>query len=110
MSHRIEFKLSMPGSPSWNGKWSGEGKNFAIVLELTDAELERLFDLAPDDVDLTAYRRIWTHGWSDGWIAQITARVVPVGEELKQSDGFNGYDWMIDNILTKGTPYGEATS
>lgn len=108
--HRVEFKLSMPGRASWNGGWSGEGKNYAIVRDLPDEDLARLFDLAPDGVDLTKCRRIWTHRWSDGWLAQVSARVVPPGEELKRSDGFHGYDWMIDNILAKGDPHGEVTS
>jgi len=105
--HRVEFKLSMPGRSSWNGGWSGEGKNYAVVRDLSDADLARLFDLAPSGVDLTQCRRIWTHRWSDGWVAQVAARVVPVDEELPKSDGFNGYDWMIDNILQKGDPHGD---
>lgn len=24
----IKFKLSMPNSPSWDGKWSGRDKNY----------------------------------------------------------------------------------
>lgn len=110
LKHRVEFKLSMPGRASWNGGWSGEGKNFAIVRDLSDEDLAKLFDLAPGGVDLTKCVRIWTHRWSDGWFAQIRARVVPSGEELAKSDGFHGYDWMIDNILANGDPHGEVTS
>lgn len=108
--HRVEFKLSMPGRSSWNGGWSGEGRNYLVVRELSDEDLARLFDIAPDGVDLTKCRRIWTHRWSDGWLAQIAARVVPFDEELPRSDGFHGCAWMIDNILAKGDPHGEVTS
>lgn len=108
--HRVEFKLSMPGRSSWNGGWSGDDRNYAIVLDLAGDELARLFDLPPGGIDLANCRRIWTHRWSDGWIAQVSARVVPDGEELPESDGFNGYDWMISNILAKGDPHGEVTS
>lgn len=107
---RVEFKLKMPGRASWNGGWSGEGKNYSIVRQLDDAQIIQLFDLVPDGVDHAKALRAWTHRWSDGWIAEVTARAVPVGEELPRSDGFNGYDWMIDNILSRGTPYGEVTS
>ncbi len=109
-SQIVEFKLSMPGRSSWNGGWSGEGKNYAVVRDLSAQDLARLFDLAPEGTDLTKCRRVWTHGWSDGWIAEVTARVVPSGEDLAQSDGFHGYDWMIENILRTGSPYSEVTS
>jgi hypothetical protein len=108
--HRVEFKLSMPGRSSWDGGWSGEGKNYAVVRELSDEDLARLFDGVSKDTKLVECRRIWTHRWSDGWIAKVTAHLVSVGEELAKSDGFNGYDWMIDNILRTGSPYGEVTS
>ena len=68
--YRVEFKLSMPRRSSWDGGWSGEGKNFAIVRELPSADLVKLFE-PPDGVALATYRRVWTHRWSDGWIAQI---------------------------------------
>ena len=107
--YQVEFQLTMPSRASWNGGWSGEDRNYSIVRELEGDALAKLFDLAPN-FDLSKCRRIWTHRWSDGWVAQISARVVPVGEELPKSDGFHGYDWMIENILTKGSPYGEVTS
>jgi hypothetical protein len=100
----------MPNRASWNGGWSGEDRNYSIERELSDAKLCKLFDLAPEGFDLSKCRHIWTHRWSDGWVAQVSARVVPANEELPKSDGFNGYEWMIDNILTTGSPYGEATS
>lgn len=109
-SYRVEFKLSMPGRSSWNGGWSGEGRNYAVVRDLSDGDLARLFDVAPDGIYVAQCRRSWTHRWSDGWIAQVAVRVVPIGEELKKSDGFHGYEWMVDNILRKGDPHAEVTS
>jgi hypothetical protein len=110
MSYRIEFRLSMPGRSSWDGKWSGEGRNYSLVRELADEDLAKLFGLAPENFDLSKCRSSWTHRWSDGWLAEVSARVVPIKEELPKSDGFNGYDWMVDNILRNGSPYGEVTS
>lgn len=101
--YRVEFKLSMPGRASWNGGWSGEGKNYSIVKQMTDDGLARLGLEASGT-------RSWTHRWSDGWVAEVSARVVPADETLPKSDGFCGYDWMIENILRKGSPYGEVTS
>jgi hypothetical protein len=109
--HLVEFRLSMPGDlPSWNGKWSGAKMNYFVVRELSDEALSRLFDIASGRFDLTKCRRIWTHRWNDGWAAQVSARVLSADEELPESDGFNGYDWMVDNILQKGDPHGEVTS
>ena len=100
----------MPNRPSWDGGWSGEGRNYSALRELSDEQLAKLFDLAPEGFDLSKCRHIWTHRWSDGWVAQVSVRVVPAGEELPKSDGFHGYDWMIDNILANGSPYSEVTS
>jgi hypothetical protein len=107
---RVEFKLSMPSRSSWDGRWSGDGKNYAVMRELSDEDLARLFDLASENIDSATCCRVWRHRWSDGWIAEVAARVMPIGEELKKSDGFKGYDWMIDNILRTGSPYSEVTS
>jgi hypothetical protein len=108
--YRVEFRLSMPGRSSWNGGWSGEGKNYAVARELTSDQITKLFDLASEAFDISKCRSSWTHRWSDGWMAEVSARVVPAGEEPCKSDGFNGYEWMIDNILATGSPYGEVTS
>jgi hypothetical protein len=94
---RIEFRLSMPNRGSWNGEWSGAGRNYSIVRNLTDAKAEAL--LGP------AGAASWCHCWTDGWTASVSARVVPKGERLRKSDGFSGYDWMVRNILDHGCTY-----
>lgn len=106
MTHVVEFKLSMPGRSSWDNRWSGDGKNYVIRRDLSCEDLARLFDLARPlaGIDPTKCRRIWTHRWSDGWCAQVAARVVPDDEMFAKSDGFCGYDWMVENILGKGDP------
>jgi len=109
-SHRVEFRLSMPSRASWDGGWSGEGKHYAVVRELSDEDLARLFDRTPGGADLVECRRSWTHRWSDGWVAEVSARIMPAGEELAKSDGFHSYEWMIDNLLRTGSPYSEVTS
>ena len=91
---RIEFRLSMPGRASWDGKWSGAGKHYAIARTMTDENADKLMR--------GAVERSWNHHWPDGWTAEVTARVVPPGERLKKSAGFCGYDWMVANILDHG--------
>ena len=94
---RVEFKLSMPGRNSWNGRWSGEERNYTIVKSLRDSVA----------LDLLGERgsQSWSYAWKDGWCANVRARIVMPGERLKKSDGFCGYDWMIDSILQYGRIY-----
>ena len=100
MSVRIEFRLNMPGRASWNGRWSGEGKNYTIVKRLGVRDVARLFGEGKRD------RASWSHRWSDGWCAVVEARIVHPGERIKKSDGFSGYDWMVSNIIS----YGKTTA
>lgn len=104
--HRVEFRLSMPDRASWDGEWSGSDRNYAVVRELSDEQLGKLFDHAPRGFDLSRCRNIWTYRFPGGWAAQVSARVVLLDEELPRSDGFSGYEWMIDNILATGSPCG----
>ena len=87
---RIEFKLTMPNRGSWNGKWSGEDRNYTRLREVNDEQGAQLDG------------RSWSYGWSDGWRAEVSARIVIAGEILKPSHGFQGYDWMIASILQYG--------
>jgi len=91
---RIEFRLSMPNVGSWNGRWSGEGRNYSIVRKLTDKKCAEL--------EIGENGNSWYHSWNDGWGASVRARIVPSGERLKRSDGFCGYDWMVSNIIMFG--------
>lgn len=96
---RIEFRLSMPNVGSWNGKWSGQGRNYVLYQNLSDAKCEELA--------IGAEGRRWYHRWDDGWGAGINARVMDKGERKPKSDGFCGYEWMVDNILSHNSPYGK---
>lgn len=84
---RVEFKLGMPGRASWDGKWTGDASNFTITREIADDQANKLDG------------RSWSYGWSDGWRAEVNARVVNAGEKQKPSHGFNDYDWMVESIL-----------
>ena len=37
-------QLTMPGRPSWDGKWSGDNSNFTIVREVDGAVAAKLDD------------------------------------------------------------------
>lgn len=97
-SVRVEFRLSMPGRASWNGRWSGEDKNYTIVRTLTASQAALLFRAAHGYSQPASF----FHRWSDGWCAEVSARILRAGERPKKSDGFHGYDWMVDNIIAHG--------
>lgn len=92
---RVEFTLSMPGRASWDGRWSGEDQRFAVVRTVSDLKAR----------ELTAGPAYWNHAWNDGWCAAVSARIMQPGERRKKSAGFNGYEWMVDNIIDHGTTY-----
>lgn len=91
MSERVEFLLSMPNVGSWNGKWSGASRRYAIKRNLTNKYLEKM--TLPNS---------WYHSFGDGWAASVSARIMEPGERFRKSDGFCGYDWMVDNIVWYG--------
>lgn len=93
----VSFELSMPGSPSWNGKWPGEGRLYARIKNVgtskkARAKWEKL-------IGRHSYR------WSDGWCACVTVREVTSAAARKlrkDSLGLQGYDWMIDALARYG--------
>lgn len=92
---RVEFKLHMPRRGSWDNRWSGEGKNYTLTRDVDDVAAEKLDG------------RVWAYCWTDGWCAEVTARVVPDGEKQRPSQGFHGYSWMVDSILRHDKIYAD---
>ena len=95
----LAFKLSMPGVASWNGRWSGEGREYVIVRSLgrskaAGAHEAKILAGAP-----------YGYGFGDGWFASVSVREVDPTEARKlrrTSAGFCGYDWMVDSIIDHG--------
>lgn len=85
----------MPGRSSWNGKWSGDKKRLALLRELDAAEAAGLDG------------RTWSYRWPDGWRAEVTARTHREEEPFKRSEGFLGYEWMIESILRYNQIYAD---
>ena len=88
---RVEFRLLMPRVGSWNGRWSGEDNNYLKYKKLNKETMAFL------GLDIER-KKLWRYSWNDGWGASIVARVMNVGERKQKSDGFCGYEWMIDQI------------
>ena len=85
------FRLSMPNVSSWNGRWSGEGREYTKLVDERQAKHE--------------LKGSYYYDFGDGWGARIDVTTVTGGEVAKirkRSDGFCGYDWMVDSILRHG--------
>lgn len=93
------FELSMPQNNSWNGKWSGGGRYYAIVRNL--GKTKKAIEKAKSILKTKTYY----HHFGDGWVAGIQAREVDANEAAKcrrKSKGFWGYNWMVDSIIRDG--------
>jgi len=79
----------MPSRGSWDGKWSGEGKPYVVVRTMTTPpKLSR-----------------YSYDFGDGWAATVVVREVtsPAARKLRRDSlGFNGYDWMVEEIVKYG--------
>jgi hypothetical protein len=95
----ICFELSMPSNNAWNGRWSGEGRCYARIKNLgrtKKAEAKAAKILAEGS---------YYYNFGDGWAARVSVREVSASEAAKirrKSQGFCGYDWMIDSIIRDG--------
>jgi len=89
---RVEFRLSMPGSSKTT--WSGAGKDYLIFKTLADKAALAL--LGPRGA------KSWSYAFGDGWVAMVSARILPAGTKPAKSLGFAGYNWMVDSILAYG--------
>lgn len=98
----VSFELTMPNKASWNGRWSGEGRKYYVIKNLTKRfvkDKEHLKKLIETGHDGYYYR------WEDGWGASVDLQVIDAAEAKKRrkvSAGFCGYNWMIESILSRG--------
>lgn len=91
---KVAFRLSMPGNNSWNGKWSGDGKLYAVVRDMRSVKAEEL-----------ASARSYGYNFGDGWFASVNVAIVSAEEAKrikKQTLGFCGYEWMVNSIELHG--------
>jgi len=95
MQYRV-FILTMPNRNSWNNKWTGDGRGFYVVKRYTDKSpvLECV------DKSNSHY-----YNFGDGWGASVEIKRVAREEAAKykkRSEGFQGYNWMVDQIEEHG--------
>ena len=98
----MAFELSMPNIGSWNGKWTGEGKCYAKVLNFTQ---KYGTSKAAQEKAKSILGKRFSYDFGDGWRAEVKVSKVDskaAAKLRKNSAGFMGYDWMIDSILRDG--------
>lgn len=97
----LEFKLSMPKIGSWNGKWTGEEKYYAKVINFT-----KKYGKGKEAIEkLETVKGSFCYNFGDGWSACVDVKEIDSKEASKirrKSNGFCGYEWMIESILTYG--------
>lgn len=95
----LSFTLSMPSNNAWNGKWTGESKKYIKTRAFGRGKAQNA--KAQDILDCGSF----SYDFGDGWRASIKVQQVDSGAAAKIrriSDGFCGYDWMIDSIYRNG--------
>jgi len=98
----VSFQLTMPNVGSWNGKWTGASKKYYVVQKIAPTWLKKQEHFKEL---LEKGRDNWHHSWNDGWGANVTVEIIDASEakkRRKESAGFCGYEWMIDNIKYYG--------
>lgn len=86
----ILFTLTMPNINTWNNTWSGVGNIYAKT---------RPNKLVPNEV----VGKSFYYNFGDGWGASIAVEKMSSREAekfMRKSNGFMGYDWMIDSIIS----------
>jgi len=95
----LQFTLSMPGCNSWNGKWSGESRIYAKTINFGKS-LKRI-----EKAQFILANGSYFYDFGDGWRASISVKEIDAKESRKINritNGFYGYDWMIDDIRSYG--------
>ena len=96
-SNIVVFLLTMPNNNSWNGKWTGADRLYAVVKNLGTSKKSagRAKVLVGN----------YYYNFGDGWGANVECKIVDTKEAAKfrkNTKGFCGYDWMIESILLCG--------
>lgn len=95
----LSFELTMPNVGSWNGKWSGEGRLYAIIKTFTNSKKQT------DKAEAILKEKYYHYNFGDGWSVGIHVRKVDLPEARKlrrKTQGFCGYDWMVNSVIDCG--------
>ena len=89
------FELSMPNVGSWNGKWTGEKKYYAKIINFGQSKqgIKKATEILS--------KGYFHYSFGDGWSAGISVKEVNAKEAARirrKSNGFWSYDWMVESI------------
>lgn len=76
----------MPNVGSWNGADAGKRPNYFIFKNLSKKQAESLNNQS------------FYYNFGDGWGANVECKK----SRRTKTNGFRGYDWMVDEILEHG--------
>ena len=91
----LSFTLSMPNNNAWNGRWSGENNLYAKVIN---------FGRSKKALEILE-KKYYHYNFGDGWAAGVSVEEVDskqANKIRKASQGFCGYDWMVESIKLNG--------
>ena len=101
MKH-VLFELTMPNNNAWNGKWSQAEKLHCRVRTYAYRKNSTVISESLKNVLST---KGCYYNFGDGWGAYVSIRECTGAEKTKlskASQGFCGYDWMIDELEKYG--------
>lgn len=107
------FKLSMPNVGSWNGKWTGESNLYVIVRNFGKTKkgtikAKGLLNRKTPQFASQPESGHYYYNFGDGWGAGVDVYPVDAkeaGRLRRKSNGFCGYEWMVDSIVDYGGIY-----
>lgn len=92
----ILFTFTMPRFNTWNNRWTGEGRKYTRSC--------RGFRYGKK-----IYKKLkegnFQYDFGDGWVANVNVKFVTKSEAKEadmKSEGFCGYEWMIDQLKETG--------
>lgn len=88
----IVFKLTMPRTNSWNGRWTGDDDTHIITKPNRSVINDRI-------------GKSYYYDFGDGWCAcvdvmKMNANSSEYRQIARKNRGFCGYDWMVDSIIS----------
>lgn len=89
---------------SWNGKWTGQGRNYSTSVRMTKEIREKLEKHLGEKLE-SGKTYSFYYNFGDGWSCQVEMTLgysKDFQKMLRQSEGFLGYGWMIRSIIENG--------
>lgn len=103
-TYYLQFELFMSKIGSWDGKWSGAGKQYIIIQAVDSNIFNRIItDTSISGNKLIFNPRKYSYDFKDGWevtivVSATTSKSLKLNK-LYRKNGFAGYEWMVFSII-----------